>query len=271
VSSAILVIEDDPDIALAITTALSRGGFDVVGAADGRSGLREFHERHPALVLLDIGLPALDGWQVLERIRDLSDTPVLMLTAHGHETDKVRGLQSGADDYLAKPFGNAELLARIQALLRRVPEPPQDPGANPDPRANPDRRANRDPRANRDRRANRDPGADQAPPPDRAACYDDGFLQVDQGSCDVAVAGRAVALTPTEFRLLSALIRHRGQVLSPSQLLELAWNDPGRVGPERVKFSIMRLRRKLGAGGQEGSPIEAVRGFGYRYLPPSAG
>jgi DNA-binding response OmpR family regulator len=265
VSAAILVIEDDPDIALAITTALSRGGFDVVGAADGRSGLREFHERHPALVLLDIGLPALDGWQVLERIRDLSDTPVLMLTAHGHEADKVRGLQSGADDYLAKPFGNVELLARIQALLRRVPEPPQDPVANRDPGAIWGPGANPDPRANLDR------GADQAPPTDSAARYDDGFLQVDEGSCDVAVAGRAVALTPTEFRLLSALIRHRGQVLSPPQLLELAWNDPGRVGPERVKFSIMRLRRKLGAGGQEGSPIEAVRGFGYRYLPPSAG
>ena len=270
-SSAILVIEDDPDIALAITTALSRGGFDVVGAPDGRSGLREFHERHPALVLLDIGLPALDGWQVLERIRDLSDTPVLMLTAHGHEADKVRGLQAGADDYLAKPFGNAELLARIQALLRRVPEPPQDHVVNRDQRANLDRGAIWGPWAKPDPRADQDRGADQAPPPDRAARYDDGFLQVDQGSCDVAVAGRAVALTPTEFRLLSALIRHRGQVLSPSQLLELAWNDPGRVGPERVKFSIMRLRRKLGAGGQEGSPIEAVRGFGYRYLPPSAG
>ncbi len=157
-SSAILVIEDDPDIALAITTVLSRGGFDVVGAADGRSGLREFHDRHPALVLLDIGLPALDGWQVLERIRDLSDTPVLMLTAHGHEADKVRGLQAGADDYLAKPFGNAELLARIQALLRRVPGPPQDPRAgrlpvtSPDPRANRDLSANRDPARPRPRR-----------------------------------------------------------------------------------------------------------------------
>jgi DNA-binding response OmpR family regulator len=84
-------------------------------------------------------------------------------------------------------------------------------------------------------------------------CYDDGFLRVDPGACEASVGGRAAALTPTEFRLLSALIAHRGQVLSPSQLLELAWNDPGRVGPERVKFSVMRLRRKLG----------------YRYVPPA--
>jgi DNA-binding response OmpR family regulator len=234
VTSLVLVVEDDPDIALAISTVLGRGGFDVARAADGKAALREFHERRPSLVVLDIGLPLMDGWEVLDRIRDMSDTPVLVLSAHGYETDKVRGLRAGADDYLAKPFGNAELLVRSQALLRRVGQP--------------GRRAD-EPDGQRDR-------------------YDDGFLRLDQRTCEARVNGQPVALTPTEFRLLTALVQHAGQVLSPPQLLELAWNDPGRIGPERVKFSIMRLRRKLGPGSQDGSPIEAVRGFGYRYARP---
>jgi DNA-binding response OmpR family regulator len=222
----VLLIEDDQDISLGIRTVLSRSGFEVASSADGKQGLRAFHAARPDLVVLDIGLPTLDGWAVLERIRDLSDVPVLILTAHGHESDKVRGLHSGADDYLTKPFGNSELAARVEALLRR-------------PRA----------------------GQPQA------EIYDDGRLLVKLGSREVSVGGAPVTLTPTEFRLLAALIRHPGQTLTPDQLLELAWNDPLGVGPERVKFGVMRLRRKLGEG-EPGSSIEAVRGFGYRYVPP---
>ena len=123
----ILLIEDDPDIALAVRSVLGRAGFHICTANDGRAGLRAFHDRHPCLVLLDIGLPGLDGWQVLERIRDMSDVPVLILTARGLEIDKVRGLRSGADDYLTKPFGNQELVARVQALLRRSRSHEPDP------------------------------------------------------------------------------------------------------------------------------------------------
>jgi DNA-binding response OmpR family regulator len=223
----VLVIEDDRDIALGIRTVLTRSGFDVDNSADGRQGLRAFHTARPDLVVLDIGLPTLDGWAVLERIRDLSDVPVLILTAHGSEADKVRGLHGGADDYLTKPFGNRELAARVDALLRR-------------PRS----------------------GAPVA------EVYDDGVLAVRFGSREVSVHGVPVALTPTEYRLLTALIRHPGQTLAPEQLLELAWNDPLGIGPERVKFGIMRLRRKLSQYGAPGSAIEAVRGFGYRYVPP---
>src|SRR6202453_3654779 len=115
----VLVVEDDKDISLGIRTVLGRNGFDVMSSADGKDGLRVFHDSRPDLVVLDIGLPALDGWAVLERIRDMSDVPVLILTAHGQEADKVRGLRGGADDYLTKPFGNAEFIARVQALLRR--------------------------------------------------------------------------------------------------------------------------------------------------------
>jgi DNA-binding response OmpR family regulator len=231
VRGRVLVIEDDKDISLGIRTVLSRNGFEVASSADGKQGLRDFHVARPDLVVLDIGLPTLDGWAVLERIRDLSDVPVLILTAHGTEADKVRGLHGGADDYLTKPFGNGELAARVEALLRR-------------------------------------PRAEQA----QAEVYDDGRLVVRLADREVSVGGAPVRLTPTEFRLLAALIRRPGQVLNPDQLLELAWNDPLGVGPERVKFGVMRLRRKLGQGpGEPGASIEAVRGFGYRYVPPAEG
>src|SRR5712691_3168464 len=224
----VLVIEDDQDISLGIRTVLTRNGFEVASSGDGKQGLRAFHAARPDLVVLDIGLPSLDGWGVLERIRDLSDVPVLILTAHGREGDKVRGLQGGADDYLTKPFGNRELAARVEALLRR-------------PRAG-------------------EP---------RAEVYDDGRLLVRVTAREVSVGGAPVSLTPTEFRLLAALIRHQGQTLTPDQLLKLAWNDPLGVGPDRVKFGVMRLRRKLGQdAGEPGAAIEAVRGFGYRYVPP---
>jgi len=220
----VLVIEDDPDIALGIKTVLGRSGFEVASSSDGRDGLRAFHAARPDLVILDIGLPEMDGWTVLERIRDLSSVPVLILTAHSTEAEKVRGLRGGADDYLTKPFGNAEFVARVQALLRR-----------------------------------------QTTAEPEAEVYDDGSVQVNFGTHEVAVGGLPVELTATEYRLLAALIRHRGQVLSPVKLLDLAWSDPFGVGPDRVKYSVMRLRRKLGASADAGPSIEAVRGFGYRY------
>jgi DNA-binding response OmpR family regulator len=225
----ILVIEDDEDIALGVRVVLTRSGFDVVDAGDGRGGLRAFHGTRPDLVVLDIGLPGLDGWTVLERIRDLSDVPVLILTAHGQESDKVRGLHGGADDYLTKPFGNRELAARVEALLRR-----------------------------------------QRTGEERAEIYDDGTVGVNFTSHEVTVDGAPVMLTPTEYRLLAVLLRHKGQVLTPGTLLELAWRDPMGIGQERVKYSVMRLRRKLGQRSGTDSPIEAVRGFGYRYRNPPA-
>jgi DNA-binding response OmpR family regulator len=221
----VLVIEDDPDIGLGIKTVLAKNGFEVTKVGNGREGLRAFHGTPPDLVILDIGLPEMDGWTVLERMRDLSDIPVLILTAHSQEADKVRGLRGGADDYLTKPFGNAELVARVQALLRR------------------------------------NQLAGQSLP----EVYDDGVVQVNFGTHEVIVDGEPVGLTPTEYRLLAALVKHRGQVLSPVKLLELAWSDPFGVGPDRVKYSVMRLRRKLGTDSGPEAPIEAVRGFGYRY------
>ena len=117
--ATILVIEDEPDIRGLVVALVERAGMRAREAADGREGVRAFFEQRPDLVVLDIGLPELDGWQVLDRIRDLSDAPVLMLTAEGGQLQKVRGLEGGADDYVTKPFGSEELVARINALLRR--------------------------------------------------------------------------------------------------------------------------------------------------------
>ncbi|HEV7657710.1 MAG TPA: response regulator transcription factor [Mycobacteriales bacterium] len=171
-------------------------------------------------------LPGLDGWQVLDRVRDLSDLPVLLPTAHGAEAEKVRGLRAGADDYLTRPYGNAELVARVHALLRR--------------------------------------SASAAPPPD---VYDDDLMRLDPNARTVLVDGADVRLSPTEFRLLAVLARNSGQVLTPAQLLDRVWGDPTGIGPERVKFAVLRLRRRLGWADPESSPIQSVSGIGYRYRP----
>ena len=220
----ILVIEDDPDIGHLVCLRLDRAGYVTTHASDGVTGLRLLHEHHPDLVLLDIGLPGLDGWQVLERIRDISDVPVMILSARGLETEKVRGLQGGADDYVTKPFGHQELVARVGAILRR--------------------------------NSTADFTEDT---------YVDSQLQIDVARREVIAFGLPVSLTAGEFRLLHALVQHAGQVLSPEQLLDLAWDDPTGIGASKVKFSILRLRRKLGCNDPSRCPIESVRGFGYRY------
>ena len=115
----VLVIDDDADIRGLVAELLDRAGFAVEEAPDGRTGVRAFHQSPPDLVILDVSMPDLDGWATLERIRDLSDAPVIMLTARGSELERVRGLQAGADDYIVKPFGRQELVARVYALLRR--------------------------------------------------------------------------------------------------------------------------------------------------------
>src|SRR3989442_8662627 len=126
----VLVIDDDTDIRALVSELLERAGLAVEQAPDGRSGLRLLHQKAPDLVVLDVSMPDLDGWQTLERIRDLTDVPVLMLTARGTELERVRGLQAGADDYVVKPFGRQELVARVQALLRRSRPCPEEQQAS---------------------------------------------------------------------------------------------------------------------------------------------
>jgi len=221
-TTTVLVVDDDADIRLLLRTLLERAGYGVHTAIDGREGLRALHSWRPDLVVLDVTMPGLDGWTTLERIRELTDVPVLMLSARGAELDKVRGLKSGADDYVSKPFGNQELLARVEALLRR-----------------------------------RGAAATELP-----QTYEDEMVRVDFEQRVVRVRGREVALTPLEYRLLAAFVRHPNQVLSHAQLLELAWGDDD-ASREQVKLYVGYLRRKL----ELPDAIESVRGFGYRYRP----
>jgi DNA-binding response OmpR family regulator len=229
-AARVLVVDDDADIRGLVRTLLERAGAVVYDAPDGRDGLREFHARRPDLVILDVSMPAMDGWQVLDRIRDMSDVPVIMLTARADELERVRGLQAGADDYIVKPFGKQELVARVQALLRRVA------------------------------RSGRAEEQDS---------YGDGFLTIDWGQHRVMVDDEEVQLTPLEFRLLSTFVRNPRQVLSREQLLELVWGDSYGVGGDQVKLYIGYLRRKLAPEAPDSVPIETVRGFGYRYTAPA--
>lgn len=219
----ILIVEDEPDIAMALMVLMRRNGHEPSHVLDGSTALRAAHELRPHLVILDIGLPVMDGWEVLDRLRDISDVPVLLLTAAGRDEDKVRGLRSGADDYLTKPFSNSELVARVDALLRRTGE--MDWDAND-------------------------------------IVYAD--MVVSASSHTVTVAGERIAVTQQEFRLLMMFLRHRGQVLSTAQLLAHVWGDTSGAGGDRVKFAVLRLRRKLGWEDTAQSPLVAVRGIGYR-------
>jgi DNA-binding response OmpR family regulator len=224
--ATVLVIDDDLVVCELVESALGGWGHTVLAAADAAAGLRLLFAERPDLVILDVNLPDLDGWGMLERIRELGDVPVLMLTSHDQEVDKVRALRGGADDYLTKPFGRQELPARVEALLRRVRQ-----GAGTEGR--------------------------------HADFYVDGRLTVDHEHRVVTNQGEELRLTPLEFRLLSSFVRHPRQVLSPDQLIEMAWRDP-LIQPEQVKLYVSRLRRKL----DDAEAIETVRGFGYRYLPP---
>jgi len=220
----LLVVDDDEDIRVLLEELLGRAGYEVDVVPDGRAALRRLFEAPPSLVILDVTMPELDGYQTLERIRDLSDVPVLMLTARSQELERVRGLASGADDYVAKPFGRQELLARVQALLRR--------------------------------------SGGRATVTDS---YQDDFVTIDYAQRRVEVSERTVQLTPLEFKLLSVFVQHPNQVLSRDQLLELVWGDPFGVSGDQVKLYVGYLRKKLEPETPDSTPIETVRGFGYRY------
>ncbi|HYU18595.1 MAG TPA: response regulator transcription factor [Chloroflexota bacterium] len=224
----ILVVDDDRDLleALGLGMQLQWQGAEVVTATDGEQGLEVFAEQSPDVVLLDVGLPRLDGFEVLRRIREVSDTPVLMLTARGEELDKVRGLEIGADDYVTKPFSPLELLARIKAVLRRT----------------------------------------ELPPPVRAApSFAAGDLTINFDSREVFKRGEVVQLTALEYRLLYHLVRNAGHVLSREALLARVWGDEYRGQSDYLKVYISRLRSKLEDDPDHPRYILTERGLGYRF------
>lgn len=224
---SVLVVEDEPEILELISTLLRIDGLNVMCATNGEEGLRAFYQRRPDLAILDIGLPGMSGIDLCGRIREVSEVPVIFLSALGEEQDRVRGLRAGADDYIVKPFGGDELKARVAAVLRRA--------------AMPAVRAER-------------------------TDFTDGELAIDHGAHTVSVRGNPVFLTPLEYRMLSVLSGHKGQVLSQDRLLDLVWGaDAMEAAPESVRLCISHLRRKIEQDPRRPRLVETVRGFGYRY------
>ena len=228
----VLVVEDNPDILQGLILALTDAGYETASAADGRDALRQFYDNPPDLVLLDLMLPGLSGTEICKRVRAVSDTPVIILSAVDDEAQKIHALTIGADDYIVKGAGIGELLARIKASLRRV-------------------------RLNRKTRS--------------STHYADALLEVDFTRQAVLVKKRQIELTPIEFKLLAELIRHEGQPLSSNELLEAVWGS-GYETDSLVKWHISRLRRKLGAAMNRSDMdmIVTRRGYGYAYLEQAA-
>ncbi|MBI4544247.1 MAG: response regulator transcription factor [Gemmatimonadetes bacterium] len=224
----ILVVEDEPDIAALLAYHLTREGFRVRTAAGGPEALEALSRERPDLLVLDLMLPGLSGYDVLAELKrqpETADLPVVVLTAMREEADRIRGLELGADDYVTKPFSPQELVLRVAAVLRRVQAPAM---AGP------------------------------------ARLLRGGPILVDVNAMRVVADGAEVSLTPTEYRLLVTLLERRGRVQSRRQLLQAAWDVHVELETRTVDMHVKRLRGKLGAGGDW---IETVRGFGYRFRP----
>jgi DNA-binding response OmpR family regulator len=225
----VLVIDDDPNVAEVVATYLAREGAIVAVHGDGESGLRAALEDPPDLVVLDLMLPKLDGLEVCRRIQAIAPVPVVMLTAKGDETDRIIGLELGADDYLAKPFSPRELVARVKAVLRRSQSPLTTPGSD-------------------------------------AACLEAGPLSIDVAAHEVRRQGEVVALTAREFELLVHLVRHPRRAFRRDELLERVWGT--RFGDtSTVTVHVRRLREKVEADPSAPSHLVTVWGVGYRWEP----
>ncbi|HLH60596.1 MAG TPA: response regulator transcription factor [Ktedonobacteraceae bacterium] len=229
--ATILLVEDAHELAQVIIRELETNGYRILHASDGLAGLQLHAQERPALVILDWMLPKLDGLEVLRRMRQVAPTPVLMLTARGEETDRVVGLELGADDYLTKPFSMRELVARVRALLRRAEIVQQI--------------------------LHEDSNAANSP-----SGY--GPLFLDPQAHLATLHGLSLDLTPTEFALLHLLLRSPGRAFSRAYLLDTVWGQSYIGGDRSVDNTVLRLRKKLGPLGEA---IETVWGVGYRLQP----
>jgi DNA-binding response OmpR family regulator len=226
---AILLVEDEVAMARAVRFALEREGFQVSHAADGRVALALFEREEPDLILLDIMLPVLDGLEVCRSIRRHSTVPILMLTARGDEFDRVLGLELGADDYLSKPFGMRELIARVRALLRRAATAQAERSTRP---------------------------------------VLAGPLRLDPQRREVSMNGAMLSLRPREFDLLLHLARHPGQVFTREQLLDQVWGYDFGGGSRTVDVHVRWLRQKIETDPARPQHLQTVRSVGYRLRGP---
>lgn len=229
-TTRILVVEDDREMARLLQLDLQRNGYQVSVAGNGLEGLRLFHDTRPDLVILDIGLPLMDGMTVCQRIRDLSNVPILMMTAHAvNENDIADGLNLGADEFMLKPLRGVEFHARIKALLRRAHVANEDP-------------------------------------PHPSLIYKDDYLEVNIGAHRVLVGGEEARLTPTEFKLLATLIKNSGQVLTFQQLLEQVWGPEYTSEHHYPRIYVSHLRRKIEPDMKSPVYIQNEYGIGYRFV-----
>ena len=227
-ATKVLVVEDEADVAEMIRYNLGKEGYDVRLSGNGTDALRQAKEARPDVILLDIMVPQLNGWEICRRLkldRETQAIPVIMVTGRVEEGDKVLGFEMGADDYVTKPFSPRELVARVRAVSRRG-------------------------------RA----GDDTTGQPVRA-----GDLEIDRQRFEVKMKGRLVELTRKEFDLLSALARSPGRVFGREELLDLVWGQDGFVEPRTVDVHVARLRAKFIAARAPEPGIETVRGVGYRF------
>ena len=236
----ILVVDDEPILRDSIAYRLRREGYLVFEAVDGTSALASARTDRPDLIVLDIMMPGVDGFDVCRILRDESDVPILLLSARAEELDRVRGLDLGADDYLTKPFAMRELLARVRANLRRVNLV--------------------------GRRAEPGPVVKHAPSPVPESELGSGPLAVDVAKREARLAGQPLALTGREFDLLVYLVRHPGVVLSRDALLREVWGYHVPTDTRTVDVHISGLRQKLDGAGGSIRLIETVRGYGYRLV-----
>ncbi len=228
-SIRVLVVDDEPQYIRGIQASLRPSGYALFSAPDGQTAIERAANDQPDLILLDIRLPDFDGFEVCRRIREFSTVPIIMLTAMADTSDKIAGLEAGADDYVTKPFSAGELVARVRAALRRV-----------------------------------ELDEWRAPP----SVLHAGDLQIDLQQRQVSVGTRLVRLTPIEYRLLSELVKRPGQVLLPAYLLEQVWG-PGYDGDDHlVWLAIHRLRRKIEPDPDHPQYIQTNPGMGYSFVSP---
>jgi DNA-binding response OmpR family regulator len=222
----ILIVDDDPDALRLLWMALQAPDYEVIQASDGLAALRLAYEMRPDLIILDVMMPLMDGWLTCQRLREVWDTPIIMVTASSELDSRVRGLTLGADDFIAKPFDVDELQMRVRSVLRR---------------------------------------AEKRPYLERPVRYADDYLTVDLATRSVEVKGEPISLTPTEFEVLSYLVQHPNQPVSSLELLEAVWGDEYEDAEATLRVHLHHLRRKVEPNPRRPRYIRTERGVGYRF------
>ena len=222
----ILVIDDEEPTVQLIAMLLERRGFEVIKAYRAEEGLRKAYRHQPELVLLDIMMPDMDGWDVCKRLREMSDVPIIFLTARSDVKDVVKGLEMGADDYVVKPYDNDELVARVRAHLRRSPRPNMS----------------------------------------EELVFNNGDFRINFMNREVWVNNELKHLTPKEFNLLAILVRNAGRVVTRTELVTQAWGEEYGDAIDSLKLYVHYLRQKLELNAQQPEYILTSRGVGYRFV-----